>query len=522
MNATQAKLSPAQFQWPVPKLVPVPRSVYIRCLFRVLCRVDALLVNGRLSDVDIERDGLTRDIRHRKEWGDMKVGQVKMALGARFRDVGFRDGVVDDLNVFDLQLSLAEVASLYRAVRPGVQPQSIDAAMALDHQLLTADKSVRVARAKLRRAREHENEVVTGIREIMVMRHFDDAPVTHVLGRGEYRSKGDQVSADTPEFLNTISTRGDDRLALAGWMTDPHNPLTARVIANRMWHMFFGRGIVVTLEDFGSQGTPPSHPELLDYLARSLMDDGWDLHLLCRRIVLSATYRQSSAVSDPSVYERDADNVWLARGPKYRLSAEQLRDAALHASGLLVGTIGGPSVMPYQPTGLWREAGTGKSYRQSTGDGLYRRSLYTFWKRTAPPPSMLTFDATSRESCTARRELTTTPLQALVLLNDPQYVEASRVLAESLVKNHRKALNNRWSELFRRLISRPPTDRERSVINELYHEQRAYFEADNTRADQLLKVGARPASQSTDRADLSATTVVVQTIIAYDETIMLR
>ena len=252
------------------------------------------------------------------------------------------------------------------------------------------------------------------------------------------------------------------------------------------------------------------------------MDDGWDLHALCRKIVLSATYRQSSTASGPRAYEADRDNVWLARGPKHRLSAEQLRDAALHASGLLVNTIGGPSVMPYQPAGLWEEAGTGKSYQQSTGDGLYRRSLYTFWKRTAPPPSMLTLDATSRESCTPRRELTTTPLQALVFLNDPQYVEASRVLAEKLVTVHGDKLDDRWDELFRRLISRPPTDKERHVISKLYDEQLGYFQSDSRRSDEFLKVGARPVRESPDRADVSATTVVVQTIMAYDETIMLR
>ena len=233
---------------------------------------------------------------------------------------------------------------------------------------------------------------------------------------------------DTPELLGGLPEAGADRLSLAEWMVDPKNPLTSRVIANRMWHLFFGRGIVATLEDFGSQGSPPTHPELLNHLARSLIDNRWDLHWLCREIVLSATYRQSSKVSDPEVYRRDRDNQWFTRGPKHRLSAEQLRDAVLAASDLLVQEIGGPSVMPYQPAGLWKESGTGKTYEPSKGDGLFRRSLYTFWKRTAPPPTMLTLDATSRESCTPRRELTTTPLQALVFLNDPQYVEASRVL----------------------------------------------------------------------------------------------
>ncbi|MCB9949952.1 MAG: DUF1553 domain-containing protein [Planctomycetaceae bacterium] len=212
----------------------------------------------------------------------------------------------------------------------------------------------------------------------------------------------------------------------------------------------------------------------------------------------------------------------MSRGPKHRLSAEQLRDAALHASGLLVAKTGGPSVMPYQPAGLWEESGTGKTYHQSKGEGLYRRSLYTFWRRTAPPPSMLTFDATSRESCAARREVTTTPLQALVFLNDPQYVEASRVLAEKLLTTHVEEPSARWDELFRRLISRQPTDNERTVINELYEEQLAYFQTEGIHVDEFLQVGERPVGEGVDRADLAATAVVVQTVIAYDETVMLR
>jgi len=490
-----------------------------------------LFVEGSEVDVEVIRDSLTRDIRHRKDWSDMKVGEVKLALGARFRDVGFRGGRMDDLHVFDVQLSNAEVAALHHAVRDdgrspvkGSSPDDKNqfTAARVEHQVLTADDSVAAAREELQKARDAENELVASIREIMVMDHFEEAPPTHILERGEYTEKREKVSAGVPKFLNTVPVKGEGRLALAHWMTHPDNPLTSRVIANRMWHLFFGRGIVVTLEDFGSQGTPPSHPELLDYLARSLMDEGWDLKAFCRRIVLSATYRQSSTVSDRSLLQRDPHNIWLARGPKHRLSAEQLRDAALRASGLLVHKIGGPSVMPYQPAGLWEEAGTGKSYNQSTGEGLYRRSLYTFWKRTAPPPSMLTFDATSRESCTPRRELTTTPLQALVFLNDPQYVEASRILAEQLVQKHGDETGKRWEELFRRLISRRPTERELDLVDQMYREQQAYFTDTPENAAKLLSVGERVPQKSLDPIDVAATTVVVQTIIAYDETIMLR
>ena len=479
-----------------------------------------LFVDGRAVETEVIRDKLTRDIRQRIEWGDLDVDKVSLAVGARFRDVGFRGGSVDDLKVFDIQLTSAEILSIYAAVRSGV-PRNIGSEMALQHQLLAVDSNVAEARERLAKSRKAENDVVVGIREIMTMRHYKDAPATHVLGRGEYTNKGEEVTATTPRLLGALPQADGDRLSLAKWVTDPKNPLTSRVITNRLWHMFFGRGIVVTLEDFGSQGTPPTHPALLNYLARSLIDNDWDLQWLCREIVLSATYRQSS-IADATVFERDPDNIWLTRGPKHRLSAEQLRDTVLAASGLMVRTVGGPSVMPYQPPNLWRESGTGKVYKQSTGDGLYRRSLYTFWKRTAPPPSMLTLDATSRESCTPRRELTTTPLQALVFLNDPQYVEASRVLAETLIEKHDRDLESRWKELFRRLTARLPRPEELDVLQQMHKEQRQYFKANAAETNQFLKVGTRPPNDRFDPAELAATTVVVQAMFAFDETIMLR
>ncbi|WP_197454461.1 DUF1553 domain-containing protein [Stieleria varia] len=504
--------------------IPVAQWTHLAVTHDGSGRADGIqvFVNGQIANVEVVRDKLTRDIRHRAQWGDSDSNASLLALGARFRDIGFRDGALDDLHVYDLQLSSAEVLSLYRAARPGDTEAEITPEMALQHQMLTADSEVADAQAALTKARDAENELVSAIREIMTMQHYDEAPPTHVLGRGEYTNKLERVTASTPALAGGIPTAGGDRMSLAKWMVDQQNPLTSRVIANRMWHLFFGRGIVTSLEDFGSQGSPPSHPKLLDHLARSLMDNDWDLHWLCREIVLSSTYRQSSMVTDPELLQRDPDNVWLTRGPKHRLSAEQLRDMVLSASELLVKKIGGPSVMPYQPAGLWKEAGTGKSYHQSTGDGLYRRSMYTFWKRTSPPPTMLTLDATSRESCTPRRELTTTPLQALVFLNDPQYVEASRVLAQRLIANHDADTSSRWDELFRRLISRVPNDRERTVIQQLYDEQRQYFTDNATEVAAFLAVGERPIKPSKDLSDLAATTVVVQTMFAYDETIMLR
>ncbi|MCG8651587.1 MAG: DUF1553 domain-containing protein, partial [Pirellulales bacterium] len=498
----------------------------------------SIYVNGSPVTTTIERDQLTRDIRHRAEWNDRKVGQVKMALGARFRDIGFRDGLVDDLQVFQRMLSEAEILSIFNAaVRSSDDPEvakwppkSTTAQMQLEHDWLQTPDHLELS-SQLRQARAEEDRIITGVRAIMTMRTANKPRKTHMLQRGDYTMPGDEVTPATPQFLFQEKLNGQDRLGqdqlrqdrlgLARWLTHADNPLVSRVIVNRFWHHFFGRGIVASLEDFGSQGQSPTHPQLLDYLARSLMRDHWDLKNLCRRIVLSSTYRQSSIPSDRRLFESDPQNKLLARGPKHRLSAEQVRDTVLAVSGLLVRKVGGPSVMPYQPKGLWKESGTGKEYKQSTGEGLYRRSLYTFWKRTAPPPSMLTFDATSRESCTAKRELTTTPLQALVLLNDPQYVEAARVLAEKLVQKH-SSLDDRWTELFLRLICRPPTEQEREIINLLYGEQLESFRQDVSAAKRFISVGESKVNQTLDPAELAAVAVVVETLFSYDETQMKR
>lgn len=480
-----------------------------------------IFINGVQVEFDIERDQLTRDFKHRSEWGDSSVGTVRMSLGARFRDIGFRDGLVDDLRVFKYQLSAAEVASTYGVTNLDKKAIPLTVEMATEHYWLRSHDAAKTAYEKRLAAIRAENDMVTRVREVMTMRTALVPRETFVLHRGDYFARRDQVAPGTPDQFD-FQAQGQDRLALARWLVDDRNPLVSRVIVNRFWHLFFGRGIVASLEDFGSQGTPPSHPELLDYLSRTLIQEGWDLKKLCRRIVLSATYRQSSTPVDPSHYQSDPDNVWLARGPKHRLSAEQVRDAALFASGLLVRKIGGPSVMPYQPPGLWEEAGTGKSYKQSTGEGLYRRSLYTFWKRTAPPPTMLSFDATSREVCTAKRELTTTPLQALILLNDPQYVEAARVLAELLVKQFPEQTNARWGEAMRCLISRDPSEQESAIMNDLYAAQLAYFEEDSSRAHQLLKIGERARDESLPVAPLAATTIVIEMLMSYDEFMMKR
>ncbi|HXG46322.1 MAG TPA: DUF1553 domain-containing protein, partial [Methylomirabilota bacterium] len=384
------------------------------------------------------------------------------------------------------------------------------------------DEGYRAALARLKAARVAENRFVNDIPEIMVMREMKQRRPTRLLKRGAYDAPGEPVEPGTPDsILPFPSDLPRNRLGLAKWMLDRRNPLVARVAANRVWKMHFGRGLVGTVHDFGSQGQLPSHPELLDWLARWFMDHGWDRKALHRLIVTSATYRQSSR-ADRELMARDPENRLLARGPKHRLDAEQIRDQALAVAGLLDERIGGPSAKPYQPAGLWEESGTGKTYQQDKGRGLYRRSLYTFWRRTAPPPSMLTFDATSREVCTAKRETTTTPLQALVLLNDPQFVEAARVLAETLLRHHPASVEARLTAACRALIGRPPTQPESRVLRRLFEEQWAYFAGDPGRAEKFLAVGEKARDPALPAPELAATTVLASTLMNHDDFVMKR
>ncbi|MEN9678390.1 MAG: hypothetical protein RIS76_4286 [Verrucomicrobiota bacterium] len=466
---------------------------------------------------DIVRDRLTRDIQHRSEWGDSSVGGVRLTLGARFRDNGFRGGALDEFLVFNTCLTPEEVRTLDPVTgQPAVPPGDRET------YLVRHDAEYARALAEVKRLRDAENDLVNGAREIMVMQEMVGRRPTFVLKRGAYDAPSDPVDAGVPSRILAFPESGPrNRLGLARWITGRQNPLTARVTANRAWKQHFGRGLVNTLNDFGAQGQLPSHPELLDWLASSFMDSGWDLKALHKVIVMSATYRQSSDAS-PDRVARDPDNRLLARGPRHRLSAEQIRDSALAVSGLLNPAMGGASVKPYQPAGVWEEAGTGKTYTQDHGDKLYRRSLYTFVRRTAPPPSMLSFDAGSREVCTANREITATPLQSLVLMNDPQFIEAARVLAEQLWKEPAVSLDERLIGGFRAVTGRLPASEEKQILRRLYDEQWRYFSDQPAAAAQLLKTGERPADATLSATQVAATTLVVSTLMNHDEFVMKR
>lgn len=370
----------------------------------------------------------------------------------------------------------------------------------------------------------------------MVMQEMPQPRETFLLVRGQYDQKGERVEPGVPSSLPPLPADAPrNRLGLAQWLVSPDQPLTARVTVNRYWQMFFGTGLVKTSEDFGSQGERPSHPELLDWLAvefrqptpAPLGSGGrtpWDVKALIRMIVTSSSYRQSSAAGTES-YLRDPDNRLISRGPRFRLQAEFIRDQALALSGLLDRRIGGRSVSPYQPPGLWEELAyredgknwTAQTYVQSHGPDLYRRSMYIFWKRTSPPPTMTTFDAPDRETCTLRRARTNTPLQALVVMNDPTFVEASRKLAERVLRCGGSTFEARISYLWKLAVARQPTERERRVLEELLKRMLARYQQNPDAASALLSVGESPADTAWDKTELAAWTMVCNAVLNLDQ-----
>ena len=357
----------------------------------------------------------------------------------------------------------------------------------------------------------------------MVMADLPQPRDTFVLIRGQYDKHGEKVVPGVPASLPPLPAAAPpNRIGLARWLVDPAHPLTARVAVNRYWQQCFGRGLVKTSEDFGVQGEWPSHPELLDWLAVEFVESGWDVKQLMKRIVTSAAYRQSSDVS-ATLLRRDPENVLLARGPRFRLDAEVLRDSALYISGLLREQVGGRSVRPYQPSGIWEAVGFSGSntqtFKRDSGAGLYRRSVYTFWKRTAPPPALMAFDAPSRETCVARRSRTNTPLQALAMMNDEQYVEAARHLAERMMTTGGATPAERLTFAFRQATARRPEKSELDVLLRVFERQLAHYRKDTAAAEKLLAVGESPRNKALDAAEQAAYTMAANLILNLDETI---
>lgn len=479
-----------------------------------------IYVDGKPVEVEITNDTLT----------ETSQAGVHLAVGRRSAHGTFK-GTIDDVRVYGRELSADEVAGV-TAASPiadilAIAPESRtpQQAQALrDHYLRTADPEYQAVAAKIDAARKRENEVSSAVSTVMVMEEMNPPRQTFLLTRGAYDAPAEPVSPGVPAFLPPMPEGAPpNRLGLAQWLTDPAHPLTSRVAVNRYWYQYFGVGFVKTLEDWGVQGELPSHPDLLDWLASHFIQSGWDVKALQRLIVTSATYRQVARY-DADLLERDPENRLLARGPRMRLSAEMVRDNALQLGGLLVHKLGGPSVMPYQPPGLWEDVVVGADlpgtvYTQGHGDDLYRRSMYTFWKRTAPPPGLNLFDAPDRESCTIRRPQTNTPLQALVLLNDPTYFEAARKLAERMMHEGGSSPDDRIAFAFGVATARPPDPAELKVLRDTFARRLAHYQANAAAADKVLATGESPRDAKLDAPELAAYTTVASMILNLDETI---
>ena len=483
-----------------------------------------IYIDGKPAECEIIRDGLYKDITYSRDGGE-----PDLAIGYRFRDNGFKDGQVDDFRIFDRALVPAEAAELAgRSDLAGAWNAAPADLSATQRQLLLEYFRFRVYQptrkllTKLQDLRTQENRLVDPIPEVMVMQEMPQPKPAYILKRGAYDAHGEQVWSNTPAVLPPM-LKGEprNRLGLAHWLFSPDNPLTARVAANRLWQQMFGKGIVETSDNFGSQGSPPTHPELLDHLACDLRDGGWDVKKLLKEIAMSATYRQASRAGE-ELLAKDPDDKLLSRGPARRLTAEMLRDQSLLDSGLLVEKLGGPSVRPYQPEGVWDVAMGHPTYDQGHGDDLHRRSLYTFWKRSVPPPAMLAFDAADRNYCVARRQSTSTPLQALALLNDVQMTEAARMLAERMLKEGRDTIDHRIAWMFRLVTDRNPTAKELPILKQLFLEQRESFATEPDSVKKLLAVGEAKNDPSLDPLDLAAGTVLGEAVLNHDDAVMRR
>ncbi|HTF90856.1 MAG TPA: DUF1549 domain-containing protein [Planctomycetota bacterium] len=468
--------------------------------------------SSRAAGLRIYLDGVEANTEILRDHLDGVATSRIFQVGFRDRDLGFKGGAVDDLSIFDRALSAPEIRELNAAGSGAPSSDGLE-----DFFTRNVDDACRASAKRLRDARAAHQDLLDGTREIMVMEETRYPRDFFVLERGAYDQpdRTREVHADRAidAILPFDPAWPKNRLGLASWMTDAKNPLVARVEVNRLWAQCFGRGLVLTQENYGLQGESPSHPELLDTLAADFVKGGWKVKAMLKRIVLSSTFCQASAATDEK-REKDPANALLSRGPAIRASAEMLRDNALAASGLLFEKVGGPSAKPWQPAGLWEDAGATGSYTPDTGPDAHRRSLYTFKKRTAPPPNMLLFDSGSGEKCLARRQPTNTPLQQLALLDDPVFFECARLLA-ARVNGEGSDVDARIARAFALLTAREPREAEATVLRALFDEQLAAFSIDADAAKAVT------ASEIADPA-LAALTLVCSTLIASDAVVTIR
>ena len=475
-----------------------------------------LFVDGNPIGLEVDLDGLNQSFAVKAPFA---IGIGNSSFGGR----------VEDLRIYSRDLSSEEVGML-------AVSQGIEELVAIDEQARSQAQADRIrnhfladgaaphfvaAVDRVSKANEAFRAAYDAIPTVMVMKERPDLRPAYVLARGRYDRPGERVERQVPDRLPPFpEDRPLDRLGLADWLTMPSHPLTARVLANRLWQLHFGSGLVRTPENFGIQGEPPTHPDLLDWLAVELVESDWNMKHLHRLIVSSATYRQSSEWT-PELRERDPQNRWWARGPRFRLPAEWVRDRALAVSGLLTDRIGGPSVKPYQPEGLWREIASDTVYQVSEGEDLYRRSLYTYWKRTVSPPLLAAFDAPTREACVVLRSRTNTPLQALGLLNDTGYLEAAKALAFRVLTTDESSTEGRVRRAIEWALSRPAREAELSLLGASFQQHEERFSVDPDAAQALLNVGQSRYQDRFPKETFAALTLVCSTLMNLDEFVTL-
>jgi mono/diheme cytochrome c family protein len=477
-----------------------------------------IYVDGKMAETEADEKKLTDTIRN-----TVPLTIAHRSDGAVVKNVGLQD-----VRIYNRKLKPEEVAGIARNTRAAwLAGKSADAISSEEKDelypawLAALDEPFKKEAATLASLEQENLDIRTRGSVAHVFKEKNTEPTAYVLYRGEYDRRRDRVLASTPEILPPLSEElPRNRLGLARWLVSPQHPLTARVTVNRFWQEVFGNGLVRTTGDFGVSGELPSHPELLDWLAVDFMESGWDVKRFFKQVLMSSTYRQSAVIT-PGKLQKDPQNRLLARGPRYRMDAEMIRDYALAVSGLLVNKIGGPSVKPYQPEGVWEAVAMKESdthdYHQDHGDALYRRSLYTFWKRAAPPASMDIFNAPARETCTVRRERTDTPLQALVTLNDTQFIEAARHLAERALKEAGGSPMQRLNYIAERLLARPLRNEELRVCESVLEDLRKNYRNNKEDAEALLTVGESKCDPRLNKSELAAYTLAVNELMNLDE-----
>ena len=483
-----------------------------------------LYQNGNEVQPSVHRNYLYRSTKaYTDDRATVYMSYQGLIIGNRHYDQDFTGGKLDEIQILNQEADEYTAMYLYhkdQALQTFNAALSDESGGLRSYYNLFVDNELEGKRQVLRELQQQELMAIDTVRELMVMGDSETQRPTYILERGVWDAQGEPVERDVPTaILPWPEDLPKNRYGLGKWLVHEDHPLTARVAVNQYWYLLFGKGIVESVEDFGNQSVLPTHPELLDWLAVDFQENGWDLKRLIKMMVMSSTYRQSSVIR-PDVREADPHNKLLASGPRYRRSAEMIRDNILAASGLLNPHIGGPSTFPYQPDGLWKEAMTHTFFPEYEIDydkGLYRRSLYTFWKRLMPPPNMLIFDATDRNECQVRRDRSNTPLQALVLLNDPQVIEGSRVLAERMYTLSQGDVEEATTRTFKILTSREPTTQEQALLTQQYHDELIYFQQDESNALAYLDVGSVDRNKNLPLHKIAALSRVTNTILNSTE-----